>query len=63
MKHLLLQFAETPTGENIDTSIVEYDHQLNLNVVKGTTIPAVTFSDQETQTFTKANGDCLSLFF
>jgi hypothetical protein len=59
MRHLLLQFAENPTGENIDLSIVAYDHNLNLNVVKGTTIPAVTFSDQETQTFTKANGEGL----
>jgi hypothetical protein len=57
MKHLLLQFAETPTGENIDTSIVEYDPELNLNVVKGTKTPAVIYSDQETQTFTKAGGE------
>ena len=31
-KHILLQFAETPEHDFIDTSIVEYDYILNLNV-------------------------------
>lgn len=57
MKHILLQFAEVPDGENIDTSFIEYSPVLNLSIVKGTDIPAVTFSDQATETFTKTNGE------
>ncbi len=45
MKHIILEFAETPKQENIDMSIIEYDYSLNLNVFKGTKIPAVTFAD------------------
>lgn len=57
MQHLLLQFAETPHQENLDLSIVEYDNDLNLNVIKGTKIPAVTLIDQATDTFTKTTGE------
>lgn len=57
MQYLLLKFAETPQKENIDLSIVEYDNELNLNVIKGTKIPAITFMDQATETFTKTAGE------
>lgn len=57
MKHILLEFAETPAQDNIDTSCVEYDHQLNLNVVKGTKIPAVNYAEESTQTMTKSIGE------
>jgi hypothetical protein len=57
MQYLLLQFAEIPDGEDIDTSMICYDYDLNLNVIKGTNIPAVTFSDQATETFTKTYGE------
>ena len=57
MRHIILEFAETPTQENIDISIIEYDYSLSLNVFKGTKIPAVNFSDQATETFTKAHGE------
>jgi hypothetical protein len=57
MKNFLLTFAESPRLENIDTSITEYDYGLNLNVIKGTKIAAVNFSQQATETFTKAHGE------
>jgi hypothetical protein len=57
MKHIILEFAETPRQEDIDFSVIEYSHELNLNVFKGTKIPAVNFADQATQTDTKAYGD------
>lgn len=56
-KHLILEFAEIPEQENIDFNIIEYDEKLNLNVVKGTKIPAVTFSHQDTQTFSKGGNE------
>jgi hypothetical protein len=56
-KNFLLQFAETPTRGSIDHELVEYSNSLNLTVLKGTNIPAVTFSDQATETFTKAGGE------
>ena len=57
MKHLILEFAEKPSNENIDLSNIEYDHDLNLNVLKGTKTPAINFSDQATETFTKVTGE------
>jgi len=57
MKHLLLQYAESPNQENIDLSAIEYNPTLNLNVFKGTNIPAVNFSEQATETFTKTTGE------
>lgn len=57
MKHILLQFAETPEGADISTDCIEYDHTLHLNVVKNTAVPAVTFDQQATETFTKAHGE------
>ena len=56
-KHILLQFAETPEHDFIDTSIVEYDYILNLNVFKGTKTAAVNYADQQTETFTKTSGE------
>ncbi len=53
MKHLLLHLAEEANQEPIDTSLIEYDHNLNLNVLKSTSIPAVIFDNQATETFTK----------
>ncbi len=57
MKHLILQFAETPNQENIDLSMVEYDPQLQLTVIKGTKTPAVNFDEQATNTLTKTVGE------
>lgn len=57
MKSILLQFAETPTMEDIDFSLVEYDPELNLNVLKNTKVPAINFTDSGTETFTKTTGE------
>jgi hypothetical protein len=57
MNHIILQFAETPDQEVLDLSMVEYDRDLNLNVIKGTKIPAVTFADLATSTATKTSGE------
>lgn len=57
MKHILLQFAEIPEREDIHLSVVEYDHELNLNVIRGSKTPAITFTDQATETFTKVQGE------
>ncbi len=57
MRHILLEFAEVPKQDAIDMSMVEYDNELNLNVFKNTKIPAVTFADQQTETFTKTQGE------
>jgi|GEM_PF-630952 len=53
MKHIILQFTESPEQPDISMDLVEYDKLLNLNVVKGTKIPAVTYTEQATDTFTK----------
>ena len=57
MKHILLEFSETPDQYDIDLSKITYDNDLNLNVLKNTKIPAITFADQQTETFTKTNGE------
>jgi hypothetical protein len=57
MKHFLLEFAETPDQLSLDSSLVEYCHNQNLNVVKNSGTPAVVFDQAATETFTKANGE------
>jgi hypothetical protein len=57
MKHMILEFAELPANQEIDFSEIEYNSNLNLNVFKGTSIPAVNFADQATETFTKTAGE------
>lgn len=54
---LLLEFVETVTQEDVDMSIVEYNYDLNLNVIKGTSMPAVKQVNLGTETFTKATGE------
>lgn len=57
MKPFIFQFKEFPTGEHIDFSMIEYDSNLNLNVLKETKQPAIEVVNMETQTFTKENGE------
>lgn len=55
MRPLALQFKETPTNENLDFSLIEYDEQLNLSVNKKTRQPAIDSLEMDTETFTKAD--------
>ena len=57
MKPLAFQFKETPTRENFDYSLIEYDEQLNLSVNKKTRQPAIDTMTMDTETFTKASGE------
>jgi hypothetical protein len=53
-KHLILEFMECSISEEIDLSVLEYDYVRNLNVFRGSDIPAVNFDQQGTLTQTKA---------
>lgn len=53
MKPFVFQFAETPSGANVDYSLIEYDQLLNLNVHKSTRQPAVDYLQEGTETFTR----------
>jgi len=56
-QNLLTSFAEILPFQNIEDEPIEYNHVLNLSVLKGTIVPAVTLSDQSTETMTKSNGE------
>ena len=55
MKPLILEFAEIPPMQNMDFSLIEYSNKLNLSVLKGTEVVAVTSSNMSTETFTKVH--------
>ena len=57
MSYFLLEFAETPTAELVNSSLIEYDKELNLSVIKGTKTPALQAAHQATETFTKTSGE------
>lgn len=57
MRPLVFQFKETPTGADLDFSLIEYDDQLNLSVNKITRHPAIDSISMDTETFTKADGE------
>jgi hypothetical protein len=57
MRPLILEFKEKPTGEDLDYSLIEYDHTLNLSVNKLTRLPAIESLNLETETFTKTQGE------
>ena len=57
MSYFLLEFTETPTADPIDSSLIEYDKELNLSVIKGTRTPALQAAQQATETFTKTSGE------
>ncbi len=57
MKSFLLQFAETPQTESLQVSELEYSKTLNLSVIKGTNVPAISLNESTTETFTKANSE------
>ena len=57
MKSLILDFAEQPKIKNLDYSIIEYSKLQNLSVLKNTEIPAVTYVNMETETFTKTTNE------
>ncbi|MEM6737054.1 MAG: hypothetical protein AAF620_13395 [Bacteroidota bacterium] len=57
MKPLILEFAETPELKKLDYSLIEYSNEKNLSVVKNTTIPAISYVNMETETFTKTSGE------
>jgi hypothetical protein len=55
MKPLIFQFKETPKGESLDFSGIEYDTTLNLSVSKITRQPAIDNAEVGTETFTRQN--------
>jgi len=57
MKPLIFEFKESPTGEALDYSLIEYDKRLNLSVNKLTGQPAIETINLETETFTKTQGE------
>ncbi|HYV90913.1 MAG TPA: hypothetical protein VE978_03985 [Chitinophagales bacterium] len=57
MKPFAFQFKEIPTKENLDYSLIEYDEQFNLSVIKTTRQPAIDTLTMDTETFTKAQGE------
>lgn len=57
MRPLILQYSETPTGNQLDFSLVEYSVEQNLTVIKNTDIPAVKFMSLDTNTFTRTGGE------
>jgi len=58
---LVFKFKETPTGKNIDYSLIEYDKASNLNVIKTTKQPAITILNMDTETVTKSKGEATDL--
>ncbi len=54
MKALILEFAEKPTLQELDFSIIEYCPKQNLSVVKNTSFPAIKYVSMDTATCTKA---------
>src|SRR5690349_13735446 len=57
MSYFLLEFAETTKGDAIEPSMVEYDRELNLTVLKGTKTPALQASSLATETQTKISNE------
>ncbi len=57
MRPLAFQFKETPTGVDLDFSLIEYDDQLNLSVNKKTGHPAIDSISMDTETVTKAGAE------
>jgi len=57
MSYFLLEFGEAATGESVYSSLIEYDKELNLSVIKGTKTPAIKAAQQATETFTKTQGE------
>ena len=53
MRPLILEFAETPEIKNLDYSLIEYSSKQNLSVMKNTEIPAISYVNMDTETFTK----------
>ena len=57
MRPLILEFAETPELKNLDYSLIEYSREKNLSVIRNTQIPAISYVNMETETFTKTSGE------
>ena len=57
MKPLILEFAEKPNFIEFDNSLIEYSETQNLSVLKGTEIPAISYVNMATETFTKTMGE------
>lgn len=53
MKPLILEFAETPKYIDFDYSLIEYSEDHNLSTLQGTEIPAISFVNMGTDTFTR----------
>jgi hypothetical protein len=57
MNPLILQFAEVVLAETPDSNFIEYDHALQLSVIKGTDVPAFDLVSERGRTFTKSGGE------
>jgi hypothetical protein len=57
MKPLILEFAENPELKDLDFSLIEYSPKDNLTVIKNTSIPAISYMNLETETFTRTTGE------
>ena len=57
MKPLILEFAETPKCIDFDYSVIEYSESHNLSVLQGTEMPAISYVNMATETFTKTMGE------
>lgn len=55
MRPLIFEFKETPTGETLDYSLIEYDNILNLSVNKVSREPAINSINLATTTSTRNN--------
>lgn len=53
MRPLVFQFLASPSEKVLDHSMIEYDANQNLSVIKNTQIPAITFANMDTETFTR----------
>jgi len=57
MKPLILEFAESPELKTLDYSLIEYSHKMNLSVIKNSDVPAISYVNMETETFTRTMGE------
>ncbi len=58
MKPLIIKFCESPSeGVVTDNSLLLYDSDLQLSVIKGSKLPAFDAINMSTETFTKTTGE------
>jgi len=53
MKPFVFQFLTSPSEKSLDHSMIEYDANQNLSVIKNSQIPAIIYANLDTETFTR----------